>query len=76
MSEYITPKEAVALSKQNTVDEICTSRNIYDLYLQSNKQETNSDWLLLTALAAVYNAGRVAGIRQEREKRNKKAVRV
>lgn len=75
MSQYITAEEAVKLSDQNTTNELCTAKDIYDLFQQS-KQEADLSWKFYNAIATVYNAGRVAGIRQERAKRNRGVAHV
>ncbi len=71
MSQYITAEEAVRLSQQNTTAEFYAAKDIYDLYQQVNKQEPDQKWLFACTIATIYNAGRVAGIRQERVKRNR-----
>lgn len=75
MSQYITAEEAVKLSKQSTATDLVDAKGIYDLYLQSRAQEHDQEWLSAVAIATIFNAGRVAGIRQERAKRHHAAQR-
>lgn len=71
MSTYITPEEAVNLSAQTTTDDLFIAHDIYKEYMQKRGNEFGGQWAQYAAMAAIYNAGRVAGIRAERAKRKK-----
>lgn len=71
MIQYITPEEATTLSKYDTFYMLEIATSIYETYILEEKSEYGERWTQSSAIAAVYNAGRVAGIRQERAKRHR-----
>ena len=66
---YITPEEAAQISrKAQTIDDIDTALSIKQAYMQLAAAENSAltDFDELKALAAVYQGGRIQGIREER----------
>lgn len=73
-TEMITPLEAAELSsKYGTMDDINRADDIYKAYLKCKGNENISRWHFLRAIAAIYTAGRIQGIREERARRNTKS---
>lgn len=70
-AQMITPKEALALFKYSTLEEVYRSMDLYDAYKESNPYE-DSDFQceLFRLLSFIYGAGRVQGIREERAKKS------
>lgn len=74
MNQYITTGEAVKLSNQCTANDLDAAYSIYKEYLKERskaERQFGDEWVLYSAMAAVFNASRVAGIREERAKRKK-----
>ncbi len=67
----ITPQEAVNLRNQTTTDELNISHDIYELFME-NASTGDNQWDMMRAMATVYMAGYVSGVRAEREKRRRK----
>lgn len=75
MKQYISTDEAVKLSGEVTIGMITVSHDIYESCLKKYSALI-PQWpesCQFSSIAAVYNAGRIAGIRQERERRKAKA---
>ena len=73
----VTPQEALEMAENfRSVDDITTVMEIVDYFYETKyfeKRERSSDrFVQLAFLAAVWNAGRVQGIREERVKRGAK----
>lgn len=72
----ITSEEAVEICrKASTVESIYRAQDIESAYREhiSVWEETDITWLRLCTLAAIYDAGRIQGIREERlKKKNRK----
>ena len=65
----IKPEEAAALSKLfGTLDDVYRAKDIFDAYLSLCTGEEDHTYMMMCALAAVYSAGRIQGIREERNK--------
>lgn len=74
MNPYITPDEAVELSTQVTVKDLNMAHDIYEKCMQKKGNEElqfGEHWAVYSAMAVIYNAGRVSGIRTERARRKK-----
>ena len=72
---YITPEEAAQISrKAQTIDDIDTALSIKQAYMQLAAAENSAltDFDELKALAAVYQGGRIQGIREERAAKNER----
>ena len=73
--EMITAQEIVAIcDKAGTIDSIDRARAIEQAFLELNKDDnTDSKWKYYCMLAAIYDGGRIQGIREEkaRQKRAK-----
>lgn len=68
--ELITPQEAAALSdKFGTTDDIYRADDIYKEFMKLKDSESDNRWKFLCAIAAIYTAGRIQGIREERSRR-------
>jgi len=68
--ELITPQEAAALSdKFGTTDDIYRADDIYNEFMKMKDSESDNRWKFLRAIAAIYTAGRIQGIREERSRR-------
>ena len=65
IEQYITPDEAVNLSKHQFCSEITCALKIYDMAV-SQRGGWNS-----IAIGVVFHAGVIAGIRMERAKRRR-----
>ena len=64
---YITPEEAAQISrKAHTIDDIDTALSIKQAYMQlaAAENSTLTDFDELKALAAVYQGGRMQGMRE------------
>lgn len=59
----------------NTLADIETAMQVYIRVNKHYKGENNSRMSAYTALATIYNIGRINGIREERKKRNGKRNR-
>lgn len=77
--QQLTPKEATDLTYNTTgADTILHALSIFDYCYQERLGESRlgeQNWALYCAAAACYNAGRVDGIRAERERRKKRSAR-
>lgn len=68
--ELITPQEAAALSnKFGAADDIYRADDIYNEFMKLKSSESDNRWKFLCAIAAIYTAGRIQGIREERSRR-------
>lgn len=68
--ELITPHEAAELSdKYGTTDDIYRADDIYKAFIELKGSESDNRWKFLYAIAAIYTAGRIQGIREERSRR-------
>lgn len=67
---FITPQEAVKLSHQLTTEHWKIAKDIQEAYCEDRNKVSADDTLKTCfSLAAIFNAGRVQGIREERQKR-------
>ena len=72
--ELITPQEAAALSdKFGTTDDIYRADDIYKEFMKLKGSESDNRLKILCAIAAIYTAGRIQGIREERRKKRDKS---
>lgn len=81
MDNLITPEEAVALARYCCLDDAIFAVSVADEYAHSNKSmagereralfEVVKPCYIGYALSAVFNAGRIQGIREERARRKK-----
>lgn len=68
--QLITTEEAVTLCiKFATLDDVYTAEDIYLAYMDKVKDTRDESYAEMCALAAIYSAGRIQGIREERAKR-------
>lgn len=68
----VTPSEAATLFNEfGTVNDIYRAKDVYKAHLELTKDETDAHWRSLCALSAVYLAGRIQGIREERRKKQR-----
>lgn len=66
--KMITAEEAAELAKNySTLDDLFTADEIYKAAMKGRSRDTK--WEIMCSLAAVYIAGRVQGIREERQRR-------
>lgn len=71
--QLITTEEAVTLcAKFATLDDIYTAEDIYLAYIDKVKDTRDERYAEMCVLAAVYSAGRIQGIREERAKRRQR----
>lgn len=73
LRELITPEEAYRLSHQNGSQDIIEAKAIADYYVDASHENNpyklfSTDWEMISLIAAVYSAGRIQGIREERLK--------
>lgn len=68
----ITPDEAIALFEYARVAEMYRAKALYDAYIESRKQSSDTLWELMSLLSFIYDTGRVQGIREERKKKGRK----
>lgn len=68
----ITPREVFSLRGHITTDELNISHDIYELFMK-NASTGDDTWNIMNAMATVYMAGYVSGVRTERANRRKKA---
>ena len=71
-----TVDEILKLDQYATTESVYPANEIYEAVSSAKKRqgEGDSTWIYLCAVSAVYNAGRLQGMREER-KRNKDALR-
>ena len=68
--QLITTEEAVTLcAKFATLDDVYTAEDIYLAYMDKVKDTRDERYAEMCAPAAIYSAGRIQGIREERAKR-------
>lgn len=68
--QLITTEEAVTLCiKFATLDDVYTAEDIYLAYMDKVKDTRDERYVEMCTLAAIYSAGRIQGIREERAKR-------
>lgn len=73
VKHLVSPKAAVELSEHRGTDDLYIASEIYDTARDYFSEEYNSyKYIMLSSLAAVWNAGRIQGIKEERLKRRKK----
>ena len=68
----ISPEEAAALArKAGTADDIMRGLSVYDAYIRfaDIEEYAAKDFLIYSALGAIFSAGRIQGIREERQLR-------
>lgn len=65
-AELITPAEATAISMSGgVVESVYRAKAIYDTFLKAAaEREYTTDVAIMCALATVYDAGRIQGIRE------------
>ena len=72
--ELITPQEAAALSAEfGTTDDIFRAEEIYNEFLKLKGAVNDTRWKFMCAIGAIYTAGRIQGIREERRKKRDKS---
>ncbi len=72
--ELITAQEAATLSFNfGTTDDIFRANDIYNEFMKLKGYESDARWKFLCAIAAIYTAGRIQGIREERRKKHDKS---
>lgn len=69
----IAPDEAIALFKHARITKMYRAKDLYDVYIESVNQSSDTLWELISLLSFIYDTGRVQGIREERLKRRTKA---
>ena len=65
----ISPEEAVTLSRERTISDIRIAEAIEKIHIAEYSNDDDVRWVYLTLLSTIWNAGRVQGIREERQKR-------
>lgn len=74
-AELISPQEAVALAlKFSTVQSAYIAEDIEREYMKQTEGEKSPRWRYGWLLATLYNAGRIQGIREERQRRKPKPL--
>ena len=73
--QMITAEEVLNLGGEFGIDSIYLAENVYSESLREYAKEENRDgaWVIMRALQNVFEAGRIQGIRQERQRRSKEA---
>ena len=72
--ELITSQEAATLSFNfGTTDDIFRANDIYNEFMKLKDYESDDRWKFLRAIAAIYTAGRIQGIREERRNKHDKS---
>lgn len=69
----ITPEEAIRLSKTRTISDFFIVQDItakFENALTAEEVEQDQQYYSMLLLVAIWNAGRVQGIREERKKKN------
>lgn len=69
----ITPEEAIRLSKTRTISDFFIVQDItakFENGLTAEEVEQDQQYYSMLLLVAIWNAGRVQGIREERKKKN------
>lgn len=69
----ITPEEAIRLSKTRTISDFFIVQDItakFENGLTAEEVEQDPQYYSMLLLVAIWNAGRVQGIREERKKKN------
>jgi len=72
--QRVTPEEAVRLGYQLTVGETNAARSLYKGILQLFQIKENCDFFWLIAM--IFNAGRIEGIRAEREAKRTASIKM
>lgn len=67
----ITVAEALELSEHIKLSETCIAMELFDAFEKKHGSASLSHWNLACAVAFVYDAGRVQGIREERVRRKR-----
>lgn len=68
--KMITAEEAAELARKfSTLDDLFTAEEIYTAAMKGRESSRVTKWEIMCSLAAVYIAGRVQGIREERSRR-------
>ena len=66
----VTTEEAIRLvRKYGDLEDLETAREIYLKYMGDYFKGRDIEWHCFSAMAAIYTAGRVQGIREERQRR-------
>lgn len=65
----IAPDEAIALFEHARLTEMYRAKDLYDAYVESRKQSSDTLFELMSLLSFIYDTGRVQGIREERAKK-------
>lgn len=74
-AELISPQEAVALAlKFATTQSAYIAEDIEREYMKQTSAEQSPRWRYGWLLATLYNAGRIQGIREERQRRKPKPL--
>ena len=77
--ELITPEEAAELThKAGTVDDSIRGEAIYNTYIETTPPEKIAKYrsfVTFCAIGAIYAAGRIQGIREERQRRRTRKPR-
>jgi len=67
----IDPQEVVTLANRySTTQSMDTAADVWRAFFRSRPKSDPNEWDLLAAIAAIYDAGRVQGIREERRRRS------
>ena len=70
--ELITPEEIVSITgRAGTIDSINRARDIEQAFLELNKGSdcSGNKWTYYCLLSAIYDGGRIQGIREERARK-------
>ncbi len=74
-AELISPQEAVDLAlKFSTTQSAFIAEDIEREYMKQTEGEKSPRWRYGWLLATLYNAGRIQGIREERQRRKPKPL--
>lgn len=74
--ELITPEEIVSITgRAGTIDSVDRARDIEQAFFELNKGKACNDskWAYYCLLSAIYDGGRIQGIREERARQREKA---
>lgn len=68
------PQEVVALShKYSTTESMYAAFDVWAAWVRDGHKKREADWELRCMLSAIFDAGRLQGIREERARRRKEA---
>lgn len=71
VTSLVTPKEAIKLVNTRTIEDMYITEKIEEAFENRELKTNDPIWEKFRLLAAIWNAGRVQGIREERRKRNR-----